>query len=243
VSVLWEPEEAEIEKFVAEGFIPVEMADGQKSYVDHRVLDHHNEYSEMPSACITALDYYGEADRAGSSKFMMNHVDADCVMTGVTLLGALPLDVLRELNGEVGALDTDPLSVDNSKLKYGAHIQCWKAGMSTVKKSGWSWLYGVYLFVDIIDNFACYNDALELLKAREATRIECAMADYAAAYVGKSGKTILISRSMVWGLDVQFGRDYGKKNDDPDAWRHWCIISRSAKSGNSLNLLSQQGHS
>jgi hypothetical protein len=231
LSVLWNPEEAVIGKFMEDGFIPIEMADGGKSYVDHRVLDHHNDYSDRPSACLTALEYYGEADCAESAKFMVNHVDADCVMTGITLMGLLPFDVLKDLNDEIGALDTDPLSVENDKLKYGDLIRCWRGGMRGVKDSAWSWLYGVVLFIDIIKNPASYAGIIERTRGEESDRVARAAADYETALVGKTGKVILIPSSAVWGLDVQFGREAGQDIGSPASWRHWCVMSSIQKSG------------
>ncbi|MDR1580562.1 MAG: hypothetical protein LBS35_09420 [Synergistaceae bacterium] len=234
ISVLWNPDEDDIPRYMEDGFIPIEMATGRKSYVDFRLLDHHNEFSGRPSACLTALAHYGEAREAGCAKFMMNHVDADCVMTGVTLMGLLPGDVLRELNEDVGVLDTDPLRADVPRLKYGPSIQCWKAGMRTVKNSGWSWLYGVSLFVDIIVNPPRYEAVIARIEDGESARISRALEDYATAVIGNTGKVILIPSSRAWGLDVQFGRDADADFDHLSSWRHWCLISRSEKNGNVL---------
>ncbi|MDR0653638.1 MAG: hypothetical protein LBG12_10100 [Synergistaceae bacterium] len=233
-SVLWDPDEDDIPRYISEGFIPIEMAAGRKSYVDFRLLDHHNEFSDRPSACLTALVHYGEAREAGCAKFMVNHVDADCVMTGITLMGLLPEDVLRELNEEVGILDTEPLRADMRRLKYGSHIQRWKAGMSAVKNTGWCWLYGVSLFVGIIDNPSRYGAVIGRLKDSESERISRALEDYATAMTGDTGKVILIPSSRAWGLDVQFGRDYDADFEDASAWRHWCLISRNEKNGSVL---------
>jgi hypothetical protein len=231
VAVLWDPEEADIEGYIESGFIPIEMATGGKSYIDYRVLDHHNEYSDRPSACLAALGYYGEANCADNAKFMVNHADADCVMAGITLMGLLPFDVLQDINPEVGALDIDPLSVDKDTLKYGDLIECWKVGMRGRKDSAWSWLYGVALFIDIIKNPANYAEILERIRVGEASRVAAAMMDYERALVGKSGRVIMIPSSTVWGLDVQFGRDAGSDIDMPLSWRHWCIISKTQRSG------------
>jgi hypothetical protein len=53
LTVLWDTDEEDIDGYVKSGFIPIEMAAGEKSYVDHRLLDHHNEYSGLPSACVS----------------------------------------------------------------------------------------------------------------------------------------------------------------------------------------------
>jgi hypothetical protein len=228
--VLWNPDETDIDGYVENGFIPIEMAAGEKSYVDHRVLDHHNEYSDLPSACVSALKYYGEADCADRAKFMINHVDADCVMTGITLLGLLPFDLLKNLNAEIGILDTDPLFADIGALQYGELIQCWKSGMRSLKNSAWSWLYGVALFVDMVKNPSDYARIIERIRDEESSRIARAKADYETALVGKTGKVVLIPDSAVWGLDVQFGRKAGDDVGLPETWGHWCVMARAQKS-------------
>jgi hypothetical protein len=232
LSVLWNPDEADIDEYIKSGFIPIEMAAGGKSYVDHLVLDHHNEYSNLPSACVSALKYYGEASGADRARFMVNHVDADCVMTGITLMGLLPFDVLKDLNAEVGTLDVDPLSADMAALKYGELIQCWKSGMRSSGNSAWAWLYGIVLFIDMVKNPSGYGELIERIRNEESARIARAAADYETALVGKTGKVILIPASTAWGLDVQFGRIAGCDAGLPETWLHWCVITRTQKGGN-----------
>ena len=149
IQLMWRPETEEIQGYIDEGFIPIEMAEGTHSFVDSKCLDHHNEYSDMPSACITALKYYGELTGADPAKIMVNHTDSDSVMTGLTLLGLMPLDILKELNSEIGLLDTEPLIADAENMKYFDFISLWKLAMSSVKQSGWSWLYGLQMWLDL----------------------------------------------------------------------------------------------
>jgi hypothetical protein len=231
LTVLWDPDEEDIDEYIKSGFIPIEMAAGEKSYVDHRALDHHNEYSSLPSACVSALKYYGEANSADGAKFMVNHADADCVMTGITLMGLLPFDVLKELNTEIGMLDTDPLLVDTGALKYGELIQCWKSGMRSLKNSPWSWHYVAALFIDIVKNPIDYAGIIGRIRGEESERIALATADYETALVGKTGKVILIPTSTAWGLDVQFGRKSGGDAGLLETWSHWCVMTRAQKSG------------
>jgi hypothetical protein len=223
IDLLWKPGPEEIQARLAEGFVPIEMAEGQESVVDFHCLDHHNAYSHLPSACITALRYYGTL--ASPVKLMVNHTDADCVLTGLTLSGLLPLDVLQKLNEEVGLVDTEPLGVDYSRLVYGDLIQLWKAGMTSVKQSGWSWLYGLQLFLDLFDNDAAFSDMKLRQREREEERMRLAFEDYENAMRGPSGKTLLISPSRVHGFDVQFVRDAGHPADSLKGWRHWCIVA------------------
>jgi len=166
IQLLWRPEEDEIEARMEEGFVPVEMAEGTRTYVDFRCLDHHNGYSDMPSACITALKFYGDLSGQAPARIMVNHTDSDSVMTGLTLLGLLPHELLRELNPEIGQLDTEPLMADVKTLRFNDEIRIWKESMESVKQSGWSWLYGVQLWMDIFENRPDFDAYLEGLNAR-----------------------------------------------------------------------------
>jgi hypothetical protein len=229
IYLLWQPSREDIQDYLSQGFVPIEMADGQRSIVDFRCLDHHNTWSHLPSACITALQYYGTLD--SPVKVMANHTDADCVLTGLTLMGLLPLETLKKLNSEVGLLDTDPMGVDYSRLFYGDAIRTWKAGMSSVKQSGWSWLYGLQLFLDVLHNGEHYSVVKYCLMEREKERKRLALEDYKRAVRGDSGKTLLISPSKVYGLDVQFVRQPEFSADSLQGWRYWCIAAHVEKSG------------
>ncbi len=231
IQVLWQPNEDEIEARMEEGFVPVEMAEGTRTYVDFRCLDHHNSYSDMPSACITALKFYGELAGQTPAKIMVNHTDSDSVMTGVTLLGLLPFDLLKRLNPEIGQLDTEPLMTDEKTLRYNDEIQIWKSNMESVKQSGWSWLYGVQLWLDIFNNWIDFKGVLENFKAMEEGRKQLALDDYNAAKRGHADKILLINPSRVKGFDVQFCRQDKAAPDTLEGWRHWCIISYIEKSG------------
>lgn len=232
VQLLWQPELEAIPDRIAEGFVPIEMAEGTVSYVDFRCLDHHNDYSYLPSACVTALAFYGSLGEDGPARLMVNHTDADSVLTGVTLMGLLPRELLEELNPEVGLLDTDPLNADAQGLRYGDAIRLWKAGMASVRQSGWSWLYGMQLYLDLFDHFAYYKKRVEQLNDRERARRERALEEYARAVTGPSGKTLLVAPSTVRGHDVHFFRQEAFSPRSLEGWRHWCVISHVQKAGN-----------
>ena len=232
IQLLWQPEESEIEARMEEGFVPIEMAEGTRTYADFRRLDHHNEYSDMPSACVTALKFYGDLSGQTPARIMVNHTDSDSVMTGLTLLGLLPRDLLERLNPEIGQWDTEPLMADETKLRFNDEIRIWKENMESVKRSGWSWLYGVQLWMDIFENRGSFDGYLATLKAREVERKKLALEDYQAAKIGPSGRVLLVEPSRVKGFDVQFGRQDGAAPDTLEGWRHWCIISYIEKAGN-----------
>ncbi|MDR0652461.1 MAG: hypothetical protein LBG12_04040, partial [Synergistaceae bacterium] len=230
VHLVWKPAREKITDFLTQGFVPIEMAEGQESIVDFRCLDHHNAYSHSPSACVTALKYYGTLENP--AKFMVNHTDADCVLTGLTLMGLLPLDFLETFNTEVGLLDTDPLGTDLSQLVHRDAIRLWRTGMASIKQSGWSWLYGLQLFIDVLRNAEAYSEIKFGLEERERARVQTAMEDREKATRGASGKTLLVAPSRVHGFDVQFERQREFPADSLDGWRYWCIAAYVEKAGN-----------
>ncbi len=232
IQLLWRPELEEIQNYIDDGFVPIEMAEGTKTFVDYRVLDHHNEYSDLPSACITALKYYGELRGADPAKIMVNHTDADSVMTGLTLLGLMPSDFLEELNPEIGVLDTEPLLADVDSMKYFDFIGLWKTAMGSVKQSGWSWLYGIQLWLDIYEHPQKSERLMNEMKALDAERKTIALQEYEQAKITPSKRALGIANSTVKGFDVQFMRQKEYPADSLEGWRHWCIVSYVEKAKN-----------
>jgi hypothetical protein len=211
------------------------LAEGGISYVDFRRLDHHNEWSHLPSACVTALRHYGEASAStDTARFMVNHTDADCVLAGITLMGILPKNLLEQLSPEIGALDVDPLGVDFSKLNYGSRILLWKKSMTSAKQSAWSWLYGARLFIDLFDDcvyYKYYKDYAVRLEEVERERKRTALEDYEKAQISPSGKILLVAPSRVWGFDCQFRRQPEFSVGSRRGWQHWCIVAYVEKTG------------
>ncbi len=231
IELLWQPKTEDIPAAIAAGYIPIEMAEGGRSFVDFRKLDHHNNYSELPAACVSSLQYYNTVGLDKAARLIANHADADCVMTGISLLGLLPYNKIKSLCNEVGVLDTEPLLADESAMLYVNQIKLWKSMMTSVKQSGWSWLYGVQLFLDIFQNETNYAPLLAKLKIREQQRRETALRDYENADFGISGKTLAVVPSHAHGSDVQFGRLKDFSARDKNGWKHWCIASYLEKAG------------
>jgi hypothetical protein len=234
IHLLWKPEPHEIPAYLAQGFVPIEMAEGEKSFVDFRCLDHHNGYAHLPSACVTALQHYDSLETRPVAKFMANHTDADCVLTGLTLTGLLPLSVLKRLNPEVGLLDTDPFGADISRMFYGDRILLWKGSMNADRQSGWSWLYGFQLFLDLFGehDYYSYKEKIRQLREGERERKNCALEDYQKAILGPSGKILLVTSSRVAGFDVQFFRQAEFPVDSLQGWKHWCIAAYAQNAEN-----------
>ena len=231
IQLLWRPEIEEIQQHIDDGFVPIEMAEGRHTFADAKCLDHHNEYSDMPSACMTALKYYGELAGMDPAKIMVNHTDSDSVMTGLTLLGLMPLNILEELNPEIGILDTEPLIADVENMKYFGLISLWKLSMGSVKQSGWSWLYGLHMWLDLYFHKDRFERLRDELQKYESERREIALNEYNAAKISPSGRVVAIINSKVKGYDVQFMRQKEYPPLALEGWRHWCIVSYVEKSG------------
>lgn len=165
---------------------------------------------------------------------MANHADADCVMTGLTLLGLLPQGLLKRVNRDVGLLDTDPVGNDFRSLEFGALIRLWGEAMHSVKQSGWSWLFGLHLWLDLLEHRELYDEKLAELEKHEDERIRLALEDYAQAKVSPSGRVILLLPSRVKGFDVQFVRQKDNGVNTLAGWRHWCLAAYVRASGKVL---------
>lgn len=229
--LLWQPDAGEIEERIGEGFVPIEMAEGCVTYADFRELDHHNSYSHMPSACMTALKYYGDLAGERPARIMVNHTDSDSVMTGLTLLGLLPRGYLEQLNPEIAQMDTEPMIADRDAMKFIGMIELWKSGMESVKQSGWSWIAGLNLWLDMHDNPQAFEPAAESLRIRSEQRRRIAAEDMENGVLGESGRVMMIPASRVKGQYEQHMRIETAAADSLEGWRHWCLISRVAASG------------
>lgn len=231
IELHWRPEVNEIEKLISEKVIPIEMAEGNISYVDDFCLDHHNDLSYMPAASITALEYYGKAVRNNTARIMVNHVDADSVVCGLTIMGLVNKDILEVFNFNIAVLDADPMSVKAIELTYGKQIQIWKNAMSSVKQSGWAYLYGMQLFIDILENPSLYQRKMDEAEEVERNRIETAIQDLKEGIFSHNGKIVVIPESNVFGFDVHYERDSHHSIDSLQGWKRCCVIARVPKSG------------
>lgn len=109
------------EEFLAtKGFVAVEMALGKESFgADLEViddggerhiipLDHHNQYSRLPSACIQAMDYQMVKEQTYKNFVSIKgSIDADAILTIAIMACGLPYEKeVRDFIEVVGRLDT-----------------------------------------------------------------------------------------------------------------------------------------
>lgn len=230
IEVAWKPEATEIPGLMSKGFIPIEMAEGSVSYTDALELDHHNHLSDRPAASVTALRYYAHIPEGEIARFMVNHVDADCVVSALTLIGLLDRSVHETLNREVGFLDVEPIVAPVREFRYGKIINAWKSAMSGEKRGGWSWLYGLLLFHDMIVDVKRYETYISKVESKEEERRKTALEEISRAMKGNSGRTAAFS-SSIWGFDFQFGRKENIAADSLEAWNYWCLAARIEDAG------------
>ena len=86
---------AEAEKFMCQGYCPVECSYGGVSIVDNLDMDHHGvtadgrDLSKLESVAIRAYrDCYGK--RYQDPRFVISHIDADCTFAIASLAGYIP---------------------------------------------------------------------------------------------------------------------------------------------------------
>ena len=237
VTLYWNPDEPSIPSLIEQGVIPIEMAEGGVSYVDSRSIDHHNDLSHMPAACVTALKYRGTIN--GPISIMVNHVDMDCVLAGALLMDAIPMlpGALSTFVYVAGLLDTDPMNPEVKKNEFAHYkllVDTWKAAMQGKKDNGWSWLYGLQALLDIIEHREepAWRLKLKEILTRENERIRQALTDYEDRIESKSTRVILIPESNVPGFDVQFHRLEDYNINSFDGWKHWCLLAYVAAGQN-----------
>lgn len=232
VTLHWKPEVTKIPELIEKGAIPIEMAEGTKSFVDGHCIDHHNDYATNPAACVISFHYYGECEKGGS--FIANHVDLDCVASAAVLLGLIPEDKAEEFCKWAGLDDVDPLSPilrqkplpEMMKL-----VRAWKDATSGPKTSGWAWIHGLNLLFDLFTHPEHWVEKINSLEKREEERQKIAEDDYNFRIESKDGRAIFIGPSRVWGFDIQMGRIPEKDINTSAGWRHQLIVSYVATMG------------
>nr|DAE84840.1 MAG TPA: hypothetical protein [Caudoviricetes sp.] len=233
VDVHWAPNSYKTLELIDKGCIPIEMAQGSRSYVDFRQLDHHNNLSDNPAASIMALPYYGDCKMYGS--FIVNHVDIDCVTTGAILLGLIPQDKVEEFAKTVAIADTDPFNpimTTDQMSDMVKKIKLWNySSIISGYASPWSWIHGVNILADLFEYPDRWEQMIGPMERKNARRKIIAMEDYCNRVEFDDKRAILITPSRAWGFDVQFGHFDGKSSNDPDGWRHHVVMSHVNSNG------------
>ena len=132
----------ETKSLVEEGYCPLECSFGGESVVDELQMDHHGKMSHLESVAIRAYrDYYGA--RADDPRFVITHIDADCIFAAASLAGILPhpnskdefKEDLTPLAETIAALDTNPVGLDILSMPYGSHLAAFNNLFCTHKET------------------------------------------------------------------------------------------------------------
>jgi len=242
-------DKAQVEKFIAAGFCPVECSIGGSSLVDDLLMDHHGALSHLESVAIRAYrDHFGA--RAEDPRFVIvGAPDADATFCVAALAGILPhpdKDVsglppflhagaqrdLSDLATTVALIDTDPIGRNISRLPFGDILLTWNALMATAPQTSLSGEMGVGLWRQLVSGCPAHKPLLAAGLTTEAVRREAAEAED-LNHVGIATKIGFITDSTTWGFDVWYGRrlqDGGP--EDFDGWRLPVVLARVAGAHN-----------
>ncbi len=133
-----------VRELAAQGYCPVECSFGSETVVDELMLDHHGRMSHLESVAIRAYrDFFGAC--AEDPRFVINHIDADCIFAVASLAGLLPHPQSRyaatlpaflqktwqqdllPLAETIAVMDTDPIGRDVLAMPFGATLITWNA--------------------------------------------------------------------------------------------------------------------
>ena len=142
--IAFEKNAEKVAALVAEGFCPVECSFGNQSIIDDLMMDHHGQYSNLESVAVRAYrDHFGA--RAEDMRFVINHIDADCIFAIASLAGLLPhpqskyattLPVFKQaiwkqdmlpLAETIGVIDVDPIGRDVISMPFGNVLITWNS--------------------------------------------------------------------------------------------------------------------
>ena len=238
IKLYWRPYIEAIPTLLEEGVVPIELAEGTISYVDDMKLDHHNQLSHMPAACMTAMKYYGKFTQKNNKVpycFMVNHVDLDCVLSAAVLLGLIEYSECRKLVYYAALADTDPL---NSKLyRVPTYyiikmMRTWQSTMKDAKYSGWGWIAGLQQLYSMFSDKDSWNEKLESFNEKEESRRKIAIEDYNHRIESTDKSLIFIGPARVWGYDILFNRN-NEVNDSNElsAWKHQVAMTYNGATG------------
>lgn len=243
IKIAFEKNAEKVATLVAEGYCPVECSFGEKNIVDDLVMDHHGKYSDLESVTVRAYrDCFGV--RAEDPRFVVNHIDADCIFAIASLAGLLPhpeskyaatLPAFKQaawkqnllpLAETIAIIDTDPIGRDILSMPFGEVLICWDslfgngaddelAAIGAVR--GWQ----------ILLTTTSAKTFLEAAKEAESSRRELALADLHKRG-SKEGKIMVIRKSRVFG----FAEWYDRKPEDGSAtdvngWGNPIVISQT----------------
>ncbi len=230
----------EAKNLVEAGYCPVETSFGGENVVDEFMLDHHGSMSYMESVAIRAYrDFYSK--RVEDPRFVINHIDADCIFAVASLAGLLPHAThpkkfvapeweqdLLPLAETIATIDTDPIGRNILTMAYGPHLVTWNALFGNSARTELEAIAGVQGWITLLTSRSAETFLCAACKT-EQTRIEQARLDEAERGLEVPlplGTLLRIRGSRMFGFDVWYGRqpELGDINEI-EGWRHPVVIS------------------
>lgn len=235
---------AEAEKFMCQGYCPVECSYGGVSVVDDLDMDHHGvtadgrDLSKLESVAIRAYrDCYGK--RYQDPRFVISHIDADCTFAIASLAGYIPSAANKNnkflkgkmaetmsrdfsaLAGTIALLDTDPVGLDRMELPYGKLLSLWHMFYSGVGSNaelsvhGWRKL----MFSDE-EMLAPFFEAAVKEQERLVAKAEADMAERSVKEEG----ILVIRGASVFGFDTWYGKKDGNVRV-ASSWQNPVVVA------------------
>lgn len=231
-----------VKELVKAGYCPVECSFGNMSVVDDLKMDHHGEMSAMESVAIRAYrDFFGI--REEDPRFVVNHIDADCIFAISALAGMLPHPESKfaatqpafkqkiwfanylPLAETIATIDTDPIGRDVLAMPYGDVLVTWNslfgmqadddlAAMSAVQ--GWK----------ILLTMPTSKTFIAAAQTSEANRRNAALADLTERGK-KEGAVMSIIGSRVFGFAEWYDRQPNLSAKQPEGWNNPIVVSLS----------------
>lgn len=235
------------EFLVQAGYCPVECSFGNKSVLDSLQMDHHGKMSHMESVAVRAYrDFFGVRSR--DPRFVINHIDADCVFAIAALAGLLPhpnseyaqtlpefkqkrwLQNFLPLAETIATMDTDPIGRTISEMPYGKILISWKALFGGEIEDDLDVVGAVYGFRRLTaGSFSALSPYLEAAVESEKSYKNISLEDMKQRGV-KTGAVLLINRSRVFGFSEWYKRRWDVTDvKKAEAWENPLVIAFSKR--------------
>lgn len=230
-----------VEQAVAEGYCPVECSFGDKSVVDELEMDHHGVKSHLESVAIRAYrDNFGV--RANDPRFVVNHIDADCIFAIAALAGLLPhpesayaasLPAFKQktwkqdllpLAETIATLDTDPIGRDVIAMPFGSTLITWNAMFGFNVDDELGALAAIQGWRQLTTASVAVKPYLDAAAASEKARCEAALADLNERGE-RIGNVTTIKGSRVFGFSEWYQRNLAGSATEENGWDNPIVIA------------------
>lgn len=231
----------DVQNLATVGYCPVECSFGDKSIVDSLEMDHHGEKSGLESVAIRAYrDHFGK--RAEDPRFVVNHIDADCIFAIAALAGLLPhpnsqyaasLPVFKQkvwkqdlllLAQTIATIDTDPIGRDIIAMPFGSHLITWNAMFGFNVDDELGALAAIQGWRQLTTAAVAVKPYLDAAEASEKARCEAALADLNERGE-KVGQVAIIKGSRVFGFSEWYQRNLKGFSTEVAGWDNPIVIS------------------